>query len=199
MKLSPNLTGRGAVVDRSLVAEEALAVVVAEDEMTIVATRVSRASLAGNNSGDEIFAHAIAVFNRDQKLGVYVCLEDERHLTSARKSKQDNRHSATRPNARTSGSRKSQRVKSAKWTKCAKCANSLKLRLRYSTLEQRSRFLRDWPGSIRQISDESKMWSVSRFLAVHCQAAENQIELADKADEASCLGYFAGTRAAFVK
>jgi len=54
MKLSPNLTGRGAVVDRSLVAEEALAVVVAEDEMTIVATRVSRASLAGNNSGDEI-------------------------------------------------------------------------------------------------------------------------------------------------
>ena len=54
MKLSPNLTGRGAVVDRSLVAEEALAVVVAEDEMTIVATRVSPASLAGNNSGDEI-------------------------------------------------------------------------------------------------------------------------------------------------
>jgi len=54
MKLSPNLTGRGAVVDRSLVAEEALAVVVAEDEMTIAATRVSRASLAGNNSGDEI-------------------------------------------------------------------------------------------------------------------------------------------------
>jgi hypothetical protein len=54
MKLSPNLTGRGAVVGRSLVAEEAVAVVVAEDEMTIVATRVSRASLAGNNSGDEI-------------------------------------------------------------------------------------------------------------------------------------------------
>ena len=41
-------------MDRSVVAEEALAVVVAEDEMTIVATRVSRASLAGNNSGDEI-------------------------------------------------------------------------------------------------------------------------------------------------
>ena len=54
MKLSPNLTGRGAAVGRSLVAEEAVAVVVAEDEMTIVATRVSRASLAGNNSGDEI-------------------------------------------------------------------------------------------------------------------------------------------------
>jgi hypothetical protein len=54
MKLSPNLTGRGAVVGRSLVAEEAEAVVVAEDEMTIVVTRVSRASLAGNNSGDEI-------------------------------------------------------------------------------------------------------------------------------------------------
>jgi len=31
-------------------------VVVAEDEMTIVATRVSRASLAGNNSGDEFYA-----------------------------------------------------------------------------------------------------------------------------------------------
>jgi hypothetical protein len=54
MKLSPNLTGRGAVVGRSLVAEEAVAVVVAEGEMTIVATRVSRASLAGNSSGDEI-------------------------------------------------------------------------------------------------------------------------------------------------
>jgi len=36
-----------------LVAEEAVAVV-AEDEMTIVATRVSRANLAGNNSGYEI-------------------------------------------------------------------------------------------------------------------------------------------------
>jgi hypothetical protein len=54
MKLSPNLTGRGAVVGRSLVAEEAVVVVVAEDEMIIVATRVSPASLAGNNSGDEI-------------------------------------------------------------------------------------------------------------------------------------------------
>jgi len=53
MKLSPNLTVRGVVVDRSLVAEEAVAVV-AEDEMTIVATRVSRANLAGNNSGYEI-------------------------------------------------------------------------------------------------------------------------------------------------
>src|SRR6266536_5181374 len=69
----------------------------------------------------------------------YICLEDERHLTNARKSKPGNRHSAIRTDAKASENRKNRK---ATWTRCAKCVNSLKLRRHCSTLGQRNRCLR---------------------------------------------------------
>src|SRR5690349_8374732 len=104
--MKPSLRPTGQEVGGSALAVEAVA-----DVMTIVGTRVSRASRAGSLSDFAQFAgHYAGQHQRETGWKDCECQEADQHLPSVRRNKHGNRNSVKSSSAGTSASRRNRKA-----------------------------------------------------------------------------------------